>query len=235
MRFLQKLFHQALNTMKKQLLILMFVFLAVFASAQVNTYLTTGSDYRFTGVMLDDTQDPTMVPRFTLWWNFSENFHVDLTQSFGFFTGIGLVNHGFIAQYDDSLNTKVKFRTYNLEVPLGIKIGRVGVTDPMFFFMGGAIGLPVHYKEKVFYNDKKDHIIREYFSDRVVMFQPSAFVGMTISKSLTLKVQYYFNDFMNTTFSENVGGIVVKPYLHMLHSNVIAVSVGGSFTGLKMK
>jgi len=235
MRLLIKFFHLTFNTMKKQLLLIMFVFLTVFASAQVNTYLTTGSDYRFSGVMLDDTEDPTMVPRFTLWWNFSENFHVDLAQSFGFFTGIGLVNHGFIAQYNDSLNTKVKFRTYNLEVPLGFKIGRVGAMDPMFFFAGGAIGLPLHYKEKVFYNDKKDYIIREWFSDRVEMLQPSAFVGMTLSNSMTLKVQYYFNDFMNTTFSENVGGMVVKPYLHMLHSNVIAVSVGGSFTGLKKK
>jgi len=191
---------------------MMFVSLAVWASAQVNTYLTTGADYRFSGVMLDDTEDPSMVPRFTLWCNFSENFHIDLAQSFGLFTGIGLYNHGFIAQYNDSLNTKVKFRTYNLEVPLGIKIGRMSSSDPMFFFAGGAIGLPLHYKEKVFYNDKKDHIIREWFSDRVVLFQPSAFVGMTLSKSLTVKVQYYFNDFMNTTYTENVGGIEVKPY-----------------------
>jgi len=227
------MFYKTFNTMKKQLLIILFVFLAVEMSAQLNTYLTTGSDYRFSGVMLDDTQDPDMVPRFTVWFNFSENFHIDLAQSFGVFTGIGIVNHGFIAQYNDSLNTKVKFRTYNVEVPLGFKIGRMSITDPRFFFAGGAIGLPVHYKEKVFYDDKKDHVIREWFSDRVVLLQPSAFVGMTLSNSVTLKVQYYFNDFMNTTFTENVGGIEVKPYLHMVYSNVIAVSIGGSFTGLK--
>jgi len=52
---------------------------------------------------------------------------------------------------------------------------------------------------------------------------------------MSLKVQYYFENFMNSGFTDNVNGVVFKPYNHITQSNIIAVTLGGSFTGIKKK
>lgn len=206
-----------------------------FSQSQVNTYNTTGTDLKLTGVMLDDSLNPTQIPRFSLWFNFSEYFHFDVAESFGFFVGIGVENIGYIAQYNDSLNTKVKYRSYLATMPIGFKFGNFDKNNPTFFFAGAAVSVPFHFKEKIFYNDKKDLVFKEWFSSRTNFFQPSAFVGITFPNQMSLKVQYYFENFMNGGFTDNANGIDIKPYSHIVQSNIIALTLGGSFTGVRKK
>ncbi|MPM09611.1 hypothetical protein SDC9_55932 [bioreactor metagenome] len=221
--------------MKKSFLIFVVALFSLISKAQVNTYTTTGVEMKLTGVQLEDTQNPNQIPRFTLWYNFTEYFHFDVAKSFGFFTGIGIENVGFIADYNDSMRTKIKFRSYMATMPLGIKIGNFDKQDPMFFFAGGAISVPFHYKEKVFFNDKKDNVFHEWFSSRTNFLQPSAFAGFTFPNKMSLKVEYFFENFMNRGFTENTGGVDIKSYEHIVQSNIIAVTLSSSFTNVKKK
>ena len=221
--------------MKKLFFFCAAMLVLVLAQAQVNTYTTTGSEIKLTGVLLEDSMNATQIPRATFWFNFSEYFHFDVAESFGFFVGIGIENIGYIAQYNDSLNTKAKYRSYMATMPIGFKVGNFDKDNPTFFFAGGAVSLPFHFKEKIFYDDKKDLIFKEWFSSRTNFFQPSAFVGVTFPNKMSLKVQYYFENFMNSGFTDNVNGVVFKPYNHITQSNIIAVTLGGSFTGKKKK
>jgi len=221
--------------MKKLIFFCAGLMLFMLAQSQVKTYTTTGSDLKLTGVLLNDSLNATQIPRFTVWFNFNEYFHFDVAKSFGFFVGIGVENIGYIAQFNDSLNTKVKYRSYMATIPIGFKIGNFSEKKPTFFFAGGAVSVPFHFKEKIFHNDKRDLVFKEWFSSRSTLLQPSAFVGFTFRNKMSLKVQYYFENFMNRDFTDNVNGIDLKPYDHIVQSNIIAVTLGGSFTGVKKK
>lgn len=221
--------------MKKLIFFCTGMLFFMLAQPQVKTYTTTGIDMKLSGILLDDSMDATQIPRFTMWFNFSEYFHFNMAKSFGFFIGIGVENVGYIAQYNDSLSTKAKYRSYMATMPIGFKVGNFDEKNPTFFFAGGALSVPFHFKEKVFYNDKKDIVCKEWFSSRSTLFQPSAFVGITFPNKTSLKIQYYFENFMNRDFTDNVNGIDFKPYTHIAQSNIIAVTLGSSFTGVKKK
>lgn len=221
--------------MKKLLLVACIGLLSLATSAQVKTYNTSGSDFILGYGLLDDTLNPNVVPRLSLWFHYNQTFHFDVAKHFGFFIGYGFSNLGFIAQYNDSLETTKKYRTYNIGVPMGFKFGDFSDNKPMFFFAGAAADVPFHFKEKTFYGKDKHHKYGEWFSQRVNLFQPSFFVGVTLPNKSSIKVQYYFMDFINSGFTDNANGIAFKPYGNLLHSNLITLSYGTSFTGLKKK
>ncbi len=58
--------------------------------------------------------------------------NIDFGKYFGLYTGLAIRNVGFIYENPlDENNTKFKYRTYNLGIPIGFKIGKL---DKMLLF-----------------------------------------------------------------------------------------------------
>lgn len=136
--------------------------------------------------------------------------NLDFANTFGLFTGLAIRNVGFI--YEDPLdpnNTKFKFRTYNLGVPAGFKIGKL---NKMLFFAGYEIEFPFVYKEKQFVNEKK--VVKEviWFSDRVEQIQHSLMAGIQLPYGTTIKFKYYLTNFHNRDYIAMVDGELTRPY-----------------------
>ena len=73
--------------MKKLFFFCSAMLVFVLAQAQVNTYTTTGSEIKLTGVMLEDSMNATQIPRVTFWFNFNEYFQYEVEITFGSFVG----------------------------------------------------------------------------------------------------------------------------------------------------
>lgn len=219
--------------MKKLIFVAVVLLFATNTKAQVKTYSTSGFDFILSYALLDDTLNPNVIPRFSCFFHINQNFHFDVAKHFGLFTGYGVRNIGFIAKYNDALNTTKKYRTYNFSVPFGFKIGTFGDKDPFFFFAGAALDIPFHFKEKTFWDNKKVSKNTEWLSDRVNLLQPSAFIGFTFPNKSSLKIQYFFLDYINRNYSYTESGTTYQPYGRFNASNIIAISYGRYFTGIK--
>lgn len=220
--------------MKKIYVFFIGVFMLLSSHAQVKTFFGSGIDWAIGTAMFEDTLFTTMEPRVSWWFNFSEYFHVHFNDYFGMFTGAGVRNIGFIANYTDTSYSKRKYRVYALNVPLGFKIGNIAEKKGFFVLLGGDINLPFHYKEKWFDGKNKIDKISEWFSQRTEFLMPSVFIGFSYKKS-TIRVHYYPMNFMNQDFSFTSQGQQIKPYRHMNKSNLITVEIGYSLTRLKDK
>ncbi|MDR2084900.1 MAG: hypothetical protein LBP67_07895 [Bacteroidales bacterium] len=212
--------------MKKFLFILLFVIAANTVFAQkTNIYLTSGLEFPFSLSSLDvyDSKKGTVL-RFAPWINIQESINFDITNGFGFFAGISLKNVGFIYKISDPSTIDVsfsrteirkKFRTYNLGVPVGIKLGSF---DKFFFYGGYEIELPLHYKEKTFIGDEK-HIYREWFSDKTPNFIHTFFLGVEFPYSINLKFKWYITQFFDAKCTDNI------PYIPEIQYNEFGVNV----------
>ena len=154
-------------------------------------------------------------------WNFSPHI--------GIFTGLDIKNIGYIEQ--DNGYT-LKRRTYNVGVPLGIKIGNMA-NNKGKIFLGGGLDAPINYNEKYFHDRDNKKRINEWFSDRTPALMPYVFGGVTFNQGVSIKVQYYPNNFLNENFKDNAGampnaGTVVNLLLFSLGFK-IPVSVGTSY------
>jgi hypothetical protein len=133
----------------------------------------------------------------------------DFSEHFGFYTGLAVRNVGYILDKytspTDSLVYKKKFRTYNLGIPIGIKVGNL---SKVFFFAGYDIEFPFAYKEKTF-DDVNKEKFSGWFSDRYEAIQHGPHIGVQFRQGLDVKFKYYVSEFHNQDFTENTG---VKPY-----------------------
>ena len=155
----------------------------------------------------------------------------DMSSHFGLFSGLAIRNVGYI--YDDYIDPstqveyKKKFRSYNLGIPAGIKIGNL---DKLFFFAGYEVEFPFAYKEKTFDDGDKIDKITGWFSNRTENFQHGVLAGITFPEGVNLKFKYYFSEFHNQGFTESSG---VKPYAG-LESHVFYFSLSyGMFQNVK--
>ncbi len=165
-------------------------------------------------------------PRFTYFWNVGFNFNYNVNKAIALFTGVNIKNMGFIEKFTANDST-VKRRVYTIGAPLGIKIGNL--RNNTFFFLGGGVDLPFHYKEKGYVKRSKKDKYNEWFSDRNASFMPYVFVGGSVKPGIFLKVQYYPNNFMNPNFTGTVPGTnlpaTAKPYA-FYDVNLLLFSVG---------
>jgi hypothetical protein len=126
------------------------------------------------------------------------------------FTGLALRNVGYIFDnYNDfaeDATYKKKFRSYNLGIPVGFKIGDL---DRMFLYAGYEAELAFLYKEKTFEGGDKIGKITGWFSDRQNIFQHGFLVGVQLPKGAYLKFNYYLSEFHNQDFVDGNGN---KPY-----------------------
>jgi hypothetical protein len=171
------------------------------------------------GVTLPNTNTLGTI-RFTMFFNMGFTFNFNFSPTIGLYTGVDVKNIGYIEQ--DNGYT-LKRRTYNVGAPLGFKIGDMGNKGSYFFF-GGGLDVPVNFQEKYFKNDDRSNKqkFNEWFSNRTPDVMPYVFIGACFNHNITVKAQYYPNNFMNQDYVDNSGN---KPYMGT-DVNLILLSVG---------
>ncbi len=213
--------------MKKLSVYLLFILLAGQVFGQTKYYTTSGGEMIFSFASIDDNgRSESAVLRWSPWFNLQSMFNADFSQNFGLFTGVTLRNVGFIYdQYrvynpdspDEFSTVKKKFRSYNVGVPLGFKLGDL----KKFFVYGGyEVELPINYKEKTFEGDIKTEKFNVWFSNRQEQFQHGFLLGIQFPYGANIKFKYYLSNFHNMDYTDSSGN---KPYAG-LKSNVFYIS-----------
>jgi len=165
-----------------------------FTQAQ-KLYTTSSGEWIFqSGILEQNGEKVNTNMRFTLWFHAGEYLHFDLGNYFGLFTGLAIRNVGFIT---DENEVTTKYRSYNLGIPLALKLG--SFKDKIFVFGGGEYEWMFHFKQKTF-NDGVKSKHAEWFSDRTPSFVPSVFAGLQFPHGIHLKFKYYLHDFLNHTY-----------------------------------
>ena len=89
-------------------------------------YSTSGWEFIFSGAKINNQGvEGGVRMRFTIVVNIQNYLNIDISDRLGFFTGFAVRNVGFIYEHPDSTNLKKKYRTYNLGIPVGFKIGNL--------------------------------------------------------------------------------------------------------------
>jgi len=196
----------------------------IFGFSNANYNMPTGGDVLPNGNTPGNIEDAM---RFTLWFHFGSYWHYDINNHIGFYTGITNRNIGFITNEaaSDGItagNVKWKRRAYALGVPLAIKIGNL--ENGLYIFGGAQYEMLYHYKEKEFLPSGKRKYT-EWFSDRLNMWMPSVFAGVSFPHGLSIKVTYNLNNMMNEDYSYAMtDGTTIKPYKY-LDSKLLYISV----------
>ena len=139
--------------------------------------------------------------RFTYMVNFGFTFNFNFSKHLGLYTGIDLKNVGYIEQ-DNGFSDKR--RVYNVGAPLGIKIGNMS-DKGSYLFLGGGLDVVLNYQEKYFSDRNNKTRINEWWSDRTPRTMPYLFAGISFNHHITVKAQYYPNNFLNTDYRDASG------------------------------
>ena len=213
----------------KQILVFIFSLSLVTANAQTHAYISSSGEMIFSFAKIKSAgADKSSDLRWSPVFNGQSLLNIDMTQHFGFFGGLAYRNVGFI--YEPTSDTLKKFRTYNLGIPIGIKIGNMKGT---FLFGGYEFEIPFAYKEKTFVNDSKKTVETAWFSPKVNPYTQSLFAGINFKGGMSVKFKYYLDNFFNAGYTENVGGVNTKPYANFT-ANVFYISLSwNAFKDLK--
>ena len=166
--------------------------------------------------------DVSTITRFSTFFNVQTQFHYDMQEKFGVFTGINIRNVGFI--FDDPVvpETRYKVRTYTLGIPFAFKLGEVSRS---FFFGGYELELPFNYKQKTFVNEEKTDKFDVWFSKRTPTVYHTLFAGFQGPHGTQLKFKYYLTNFFNKNYSAvDANGDITYPY-QGFNANVFYVSL----------
>ncbi|MFT3885776.1 MAG: hypothetical protein QM724_10190 [Flavobacteriales bacterium] len=184
-------------------------------------YLTSSGEWIFSMPVLDvNGSDKGSIVRFAPFFNLRAMANYDITPHFGFFTGLTVRNLGFIYDVPGSPD-RFKFRTYNVGIPVGLKVGRM---NRGLLFAGYELELPFNYKEKHFVNDDRVDRFNSWLSDRNERLFHSVMLGLQGVHGTTITVKYYLSNFHNTGFTEVKDGVEVKPYAG-LNAHILYVSL----------
>ncbi|MCC5943518.1 MAG: hypothetical protein JJT94_01180 [Bernardetiaceae bacterium] len=160
------------------------------------------------GTITQNGQELNNVPRFS--WSFPLNRTIiKLGESTALNGSILLNNEGVIYDFDGD---RFKKRVISLTPELGIK---QNIGDALFFTLHYGLDYNFHYKEKVFFGGEranKEVVLSEWFSNRVNRFNHSVRAGIGVSPGFYIYGEYYFQDFLNPDFTENINGVAVRPY-----------------------
>jgi hypothetical protein len=213
--------------MKKLIPFLSFTLLIVVsANAQSGWYTTSGSETIFSwNSPIHSAKDNTVV-RFAPVLNFQSMLNKDLSKSLGIYTGVNLRSVGFITDDPADATIRRKFIKYNIGIPLGFKVGKMG---KMFLYAGGNIEYAFNYKEKTFVNGDKESKKVYWFTDRIRTFQTAVHAGVQFHKGMNIKFQYYINSFFNPDRTD-----VYDTLYKRFDSNIFFVSLNANlFKGTK--
>ncbi|MFC2081323.1 hypothetical protein ACFLR8_03850 [Bacteroidota bacterium] len=189
--------------MKKSIFIALFFLPVLFAkpTAAQEVYAISSWENLFQWADVENTGYAVNEKlRYTLAFNVGQYWHVDFNNMIGFYSGLGVRNVGFI--YDTDLPTKTIRRSYNLGVPLAIKLG---VFDKKIYIMGGGeYELLFHYKARRWDSNKRRGpmtVEDEWFSDKTERFIPSVFAGIQFPGGFNIKLKYYLGDFLDLDYT----------------------------------
>jgi len=158
-------------------------------------YAVSGGEMIFQSVMVkQNNEDVGTNMRFTMWFHAGEFVHLDAGNNIGFFSGMGMRNIGFITSED---NVTIKYRSYNLGIPLALKLG--SFKDNFYIYGGVEYEWMFHFKQKTIINGEKTKYSK-WFSDRTPAFIPSVFAGIQFPKGINVRFRYYLDDFLNNKF-----------------------------------
>jgi hypothetical protein len=201
----------------------LFLFIAVLAAtgaaaqdskpAPKSVYTTTSGEiiFSFANINYKGNEEPSVI-RFSPVFNFQNWVHFDKSENFGVFTGFSVRNIGFIYDVPDQPGVRMKHRTYNFGIPVGIKIGNL---SDKLIFAGYELEIPFNYKEKTFINGDKTDVRSIWFSNRVNTFNHSLMAGVQLPYGATLKFKYYLTNFFNRDFEQSDGqGGITRPYVN---------------------
>jgi len=177
-----------------------------FAQDNKKVYTTTSGELIFSFANINYKGDETgSILRFSPVVNIQNWINVDKSENFGWFSGLSVRNVGFIYEPPDQAGIKKKYRTYNIGIPIGIKVGNL---SDKFLFAGYELEIPVHFKEKTFENEDKTKN-GVWFSNQVTTFNHSLMAGVQLPYGATLKFKYYLSNFFNKDYTRSDGS---KPY-----------------------
>jgi hypothetical protein len=182
-------------------------------------YWTTGGEMIFSFASIQDQgKDVSSAIRWAPVFNIQSMLNKDLSDKFGLFTGLAVRNVGYIYDHYTEPATEIeykkKFRSYNLALPVGVKIGNL---NGMFIYGGYEIELPFVYKEKTFdASGTKLSKMTAWFSSREELFQHGPMLGIEFPYGFNVKFKYYLSEFHNQAYVNADGS---KPYAG-LKSNI---------------
>lgn len=167
-----------------------------YAARVFNEY---GTEEIFSSARLTYYGDKEVTPlRYSGFFNLNSTFHFEFGKYVGLYTGLGVRNIGMVYHTD---SMKYKYRTYNLFVPLGLKLGNL--KHGIFLNIGGEFNYAFNYREKKFTNRfKKIDKYNKFGSEATPSIQWIAFAGLRY-KILGLKFGYVFNNYLNPNYVRN--------------------------------
>lgn len=197
--------------------ILLLLLLACCATLQAQTltkskfYSLTSWEFMLSGAAIDNNgKDEGSVVRFSGVVNWQNHVHYDISDKAGLFFGTSIHNVGFIYNVPDS-GVKKKFRTYNIGIPIGLKVGNM--EKESYLYGGYELEFPFNYKEKTFEDERKTDKFSVWFSGRVPVMYHSLMLGYHSPKGIGLKFKYYLTGFFNQDYEgTDPNGQPYKPY-----------------------
>lgn len=168
-------------------------------------YSTSNFEFLFQDGSFDkDGKSLDTNTRFTLWFNYTQQLHINFTNNVGIYTGAAIRNVGFITQNEnvkvggqDAVAETVKRRLYTLGIPLALKLG--AFDRHMFIYGGGEMELAIAYKEKRWIDGGKSKKT-DWFGSQTDRFLPSVFAGIQFPRGINVQYKRYLNDFLRPEY-----------------------------------
>jgi len=200
--------------MKKLVVFVVAISIGYYSDAQSkNVYSVTSGEWFFSFANVKESGvEASSILRFSPVFNFQNLINYDMSDKFGLIAGLGFRNVGFIYDKPNS-NERWKYRTYNIGIPIGFKIGDM---NRSFLYAGYELEIPVNFKSKKFVNEDKTDKNSVWFSSQVTTFNSALFVGVQLPMGGNLKFKYYLSNFFNKDYTaQDSNGNPYKPYQDM--------------------
>lgn len=163
------------------------------------SYFTSGTEFIFSFASIDnDGLEGNNIMRFTGFLHLQGMYNYDFGKAAGLFAGLAIRNVGLIEDFPET-GIRKKYRTYNLGIPVGLKLGSMGGTH---LYAGYEIEFPTNYKEKTFLNERKEDKFNVWFTSRVPSLYHTLLVGVQFKYGFNLKFKYYLTNFFNQSYTE---------------------------------
>ncbi len=133
--------------------------------------------------------------RFSLFLHLQHQHHFNLNKHLGFYTGLSMLNVGFINKMAIPFSTEaeIRQRSYSLGAPIAFKFGNL--EKGRYVSLGLTAELMFHYKRKVYYQESKSKF-SEWFSPEVNLFNPSVFAEIHFHRGFYIRGKSYLRDFL---------------------------------------
>lgn len=181
---------------------------------------TAEMTFSWANVDINGDKQPGII-RFSPVFNIGTLLHYDLNDNIGVFSGLTIRNVGLIFNDPNFADDLHIHRTYNLGIPLGVKLGFL---YNGFLYGGYEFEFPFHYKHKYWDTDDRsgEKTKEKYWFKGPVKIQQAWFVGLQFS-FVNIKFKYYLTDFLNKDYEK--GGLT--PYQNY-DTNVLYISISAN-------